>query len=199
MIVSDSKKFIFIAIGGTGTHSVERMLCPWNRHGDDVYIGPDPFDEDERRLYSKHMPAIALRSRLDNWDDYFKFSFVRNPWDRIVSTCCRMEGEVHRQGIIDTVRKSPYRETKWQDQLARLTDEDGGLIVDFVGRYETLQQDFDTVCDRIGVLRSELPKLNITSHDHFSVYYDSKLFDVVAKTFKRDIEYFCYRLEPTCL
>ena len=198
MIISDSKKFIFIAIGGTGTHSIEDHLCQWNRHGEDVYIGPNPLGE-ERRKYSKHMAAITLRARLDNWDDYFKFSFVRNPWDRIVSACARVEGEVHRQGIIDAIQKAPYRETQWQDQLARLTDEKGEMIVDFVGRYETLQRDFDKICDRIGVPKSHLFKLNSTKHDHYSTYYDHELANMVAEIFRRDIEYFGYRLEPTCL
>jgi hypothetical protein len=164
-----------------------------------------------------HLSAAQLES-------YFKFSFVRNPWDRIVS-------EYKYRGYPVKIDFKTYLfkhlpPPGWTDTYSHvmpqydfLHDEAGTLLVDFVGKYETLQAGFDTVCERIGVPPTRLPWVNrslekarLTSlrelrkrlrralwsrerrhtFGHYTEYYDDESRDFVARLYGKDIDAFGY-------
>lgn len=80
MIVSHRHKFIFICNGKTGTTSIERGLAGCDESADMNAGAPGLWN-------SKHMPAAVAKALLPSsiWDNYFKFVFVRNPYDWCVS------------------------------------------------------------------------------------------------------------------
>jgi hypothetical protein len=55
-----------------------------------------------------------------------------------------------------------------------------------------MQADFDEVCDRIGLPRAELEKVNSSSRGDYRQYYDQELIDGVARIYARDLELFDY-------
>lgn len=114
--------------------------------------------------YYSHMPAWRVRTYVGEkiWNDYFTFAFERNPWDRQVS-------HYHYKAK----NKDPRPE--FADYLARkkrafvnnfeLYSEPGGddIIVDFIGRYENLTEDFDFILRKLGLEgRTALPVVNAT-------------------------------------
>jgi hypothetical protein len=73
-----------------------------------------------------------------------------------------------------------------------LYDENGRLIVDYIIRFESLQQDFDEVCKMIGKPRRRLSHVNQGNRTHYSDYFDEESRRVFRQHFDRDIELFGY-------
>jgi hypothetical protein len=131
------------------------------------------------------------------FDRYFSFVFVRNPWDRILSiyhfSKLRPEGVLYDAAMTRDLDGFVEHlvQTGLPDQIDYVSDEDGRIIVDFVGRFERIEEDFAQVCDRIGV-RASLPHRNRTKHPPYVEAHSAKARDQVAELCRRDIEAFGY-------
>ena len=73
-----------------------------------------------------------------------------------------------------------------------ISDERGNIIVDFVGRYENLQADFQTVCNKLGITNEVLPHKNKTERRNYQDYYNDRTKNMIFKHFQEDIEMFGY-------
>jgi hypothetical protein len=205
MIISEKSRFIFVAIPKTGTHAVRRALRP--------HLGESDLEQvrlfEEKKfpipelasLRHGHISLVQLRPFLEpeKFESFFKFAFVRNPFDRFVSYCAfmtreRKEFERDPQAVMRHVlfTAPPMRHILFQPQHSFIADEDGELLTDYVGRVEEMQSSFDQVCDRIGIPRTELAKVNESSREDYRKYYDQQLIDGVAKLYGRDLELFGY-------
>jgi hypothetical protein len=132
-----------------------------------------------------------------NIKNYFKFSFMRNPWERATSyysyACKR--APISNAKWCNEITSMSFSEfiAKYTDlQLNRVCNKKNNVAVDFLGSGKNLQKDFDTVCDKIGIPQQQLPHKNKTKHKHYTEYYDDETREIVAKNYARDIEYFGY-------
>lgn len=184
IIVCEERKFIYMKAPRTGGTSILRQtLEPAIPSIVHVKDAPQRFDAWRREITD------------DRLDDYFIFTFVRNPWDRFVSISCYLGVPIRR-----LARK--FRELQRDDAirthslpLYQYAHCGGELFVDFVGRFERLQHDFDQVAARLRLPRQPLPHASRTAHAHYSGYYDADLKQRVADIYADDLRAFEYRFE----
>lgn len=209
MIVSHRHRFVFAAVPKTGTHSVRQALREQLGDEDVEQVGlfvdkRFPW-EDLAAIRHGHLALRQVRPHLgeDAFGAYFKFAFVRNPFDRFVSYCAFMlrGGEVFQQRPRDVMRhflfvEPPEDHILFQPQASLLVDEGGQtLLADSVGRVEDMQGSFDAICARIGIPSRPLERVNGTKHGDYRRYYDQALIDGVEARYAQDLSLFGYSFE----
>ena len=205
MIVSHRHRFIFFAVPRTGTHAIRTAL-----RGS---LGPDDWQQQSlteqvrlpvpalARIGHGHVTLSQARAHLPEaiCRDYFKFACVRNPYERFVSACAMLNRRNPGYAGNETsfmkralgVRR--FRERALvRPQADMLVDERGALGMDFVGRYETLQESFDEACERLGITAPPLVQGNATEHGAWTDYYDEELLRVVTEFYRRDFDVLAY-------
>jgi len=210
VIVSHRHRFIFFAVPRTGTHAVRTALGPtlgdgdWQQQSltDEVRL-PFPalasvgHGHLTLRQVREHLPVAVCR-------DYFKFAFVRNPYDRFVSVCAMLNkrnpgyGGNERAFMKRALQFRRFRQRALvRPQIDMLIDDEGRLGMDFIGRYETLQESFAEASRRIGVPEVALRRSNTTDHDDHASYYDDELLGLVTGFYARDFERLDYETAAT--
>jgi len=205
MIISRLHNFIFVAVPKTGTHSVRQALREHMAEDDLEQVGlfvAKKFPMPEMaKLRHGHIALAQIQPFLEPQDfhSYFKFGFVRNPFDRFVSYCAFMTRdqdffEHEPQQVMRHIlfEAPPYDHILFQSQHQFLVGADGALISDYVGRSEQMQASYDEICKRIGIASRPLDKVNSSRRGDYRDYYDQQLIDGVAKLYARDLELFGY-------
>ncbi len=165
MIVSHTHRFIFAAVPKTGTHSVRQALREHIGDGDVEQVGlfvnkRFPW-QDLAAIQHGHLSLQQVRPHLgeEAFAGYFKFAFVRNPFDRFVSYCAFMlrGGDAFQQRPREVMHhllfvEPPEGHILFQPQASLLVGDDGQtLLADMVGRVEDMQGSYDAICARIGI------------------------------------------------
>lgn len=225
-IFSNKYKFTYVVTPKVACSSIKRALLPLMQETDmteqDIAKRKDIINLHKYlRNTSVHMykGKFERRIRAGEFQDYFKFSFVRNPWDRLVSC---YESKVIKQkkkpvplkvngveGVFtrgmpfaDFLRivcdlpddRSNVHFVPQYKILTASTENSSGLLVDFVGRFENLAEDFAHVMSRIDPARKiELGKWNVSDKRRdYRHYFNDELVQLVADRYSEDIEYFNY-------
>ncbi len=153
-------------------------------------------------VFRAHDNIRAARQRMPNekFEAYFKFAFVRNPWERLVSEyefiLKRPEhGRYNRVKGLKNFNEFIQMQIPRGDayQFNMLCDRKDRLLTDFVGKLENLESDWQTVCEKAGVVHQPLPRQNVTERRPYQDYYDTNSIQQVAKHWAREIELFEYR------
>lgn len=167
---------------------------------------------DCKQLGIQHAPcAQALPILQTEFENLYKFSVVRNPWERLASWY-----ELTNQTLAKTHND---KQTLWADfghfldhwlsetmniqgkdrpvqsQLAMLTDAGGNVLVDKICRFEALPQELNEVGQRLNVQFQLEQKINASSTCHYSHYYNDENKTKVAIACQDDIDYFDYRFD----
>ncbi len=219
MLLSPKFRFLFVHIAKTGGTSVRTALERLRRR--DPWFWPMMVCSrlshlSGHRIASKlprHAKVIAAKELLPRelFESLFKFAFVRNPWDLQVSSFhhIRRERPQYLGGHtefgdflrwkLDSTRPYQYHlDTSIELQTDYLIDLRGQILVDFIGRYERLAEDFATACERIGIATPPLPhRRQATDRQHdYRCDYDEETAELVARHFAPDIRLLGYRFDP---
>jgi chondroitin 4-sulfotransferase 11 len=198
MPVSRELNCLFVHVPRTGGTSMEIALGMYGEESRENMFGPITSAELRSRRFSskflQHLTASELRDELgDEFGNYFRFAFIRNPWERMVSIYCyHRKATGHMLSFHDYLE---YTEGTRRDhevpQYKFIFDHGGECLVDFVGRFERLQDDFAEVCGRLKTERT-LPHVLAATIGDYKSYYDETARKMVERRFGEDIERFGY-------
>jgi len=191
-MISHKYKFIFIHIRKTGGTSIE---CIFKKNVGGAF-------ENGRSVQYKHENAERMKKLFpEEWDKYFKFTIVRNPFDLLVSRYFWSRDEQHlksfkersfSQFLLDVNKNNlPIKWTIPTCQYDQITI-GGKSGMEYIGKFENLQEDFNIICDKIGIPKQQIPHKNKSKHKHYTEYYDDETRQIVAELYAKDIEYFGY-------
>jgi hypothetical protein len=183
VIVSDKKKYVYFRIPKVATVSIGMILK------ENTNISHESFDSYWNT----------------NWNTYFKFSIVRNPWDRLLS--CFLDKTKKSIGTIWEMEfYKPLSNFSFDQFIEMLTPKyisyDGHLKqqvelidtnnIDYLGRFENINYDLKNILDTLNISVQNIPKENTTEHTHYHDYYNTKTRNLVYNLYKEDIEAFKY-------
>lgn len=219
MLISHRHAFAFIHVPKTGGTSVARALWRHADHADRYWanrclavvgIHVNHYAPVRSRKFRPHTSADILRRNLPAgmFESLFTFAFVRNPWDLLVSYhhfLCDAEGHGehashrrHRAARLpdfDAYVRYEIRRGKIS-QTRMVADPSGRVLVDFLGRYESLATDFAYVCQRTGI-DAALGRSNTSVRGDYRDYYTPRLAALVRDHFAEDVERFGYEFSAT--
>lgn len=214
-MISHKHKCIFIHIPKCAGTSIKYFLFQdrpihWFEPNYEVVHGWCP----ERKFFMQHASAKQM---LDTglvseaqWKSYYKFTFVRNPWDRAVSDYYwLMQDRKIKDSFKNYLKKSgrfkavlndsgmPYYRGDHLRPQSLFFDMDGPLKMDYVGRFETFSTDMQSIAKDIGIETTFDLHINKRTKErsHYSKMYTDEMRDLVAHMFKSDIESFNYRFD----
>jgi hypothetical protein len=211
MLISYEKQFLFLHIPKTGGTSIRSALRPYrNPLERKLYVRilrRIPLTK-TKYLYHNfdaypHWPMLKAKAILPPtvFSRLYKFTFVRHPvsWQlSVFKHILRHEHMGEYSKGFEPVFKHPHFEDyiRWRidmgpvPQITQMLDENGRLLIDYVGRYERLEQDFNAVCNTINV-SCNLEHLNRSPQDQ-SVEVSEKAVELIAGAYKVDFEAFGY-------
>jgi len=203
-IISHKHRFIFVEVPKAASRTILRVL----RRGD--------FE-----IQSTNSPISELLRSEPELMTYYRFSVVRNPWSRLVSTWKNKVLDPENPQIVKNTRglhegmtfadfleeilNSPigndlFADRHWKSQYTFISDDDGNPLVDAICRMENLEEDMNQIFERIGLLEiapEELPRLNATTEkdeDYFSYreHFSPEQKNLISRRYSTDIINFDY-------
>lgn len=184
--IDNNKNFIYYDIPKCASTTIRNLLFPdaWKGSGDNPC------------RHSLLEPIIPNKK-------YFSFTFVRNPWSRMVSNwshfcskplirkkledsdvdmnCCRS----FKDFVYMTLK---FNNHHWQPQHLYIPKSG----CDFIGKTENFNEDFNRVCEALQIPSQNLSRQNTSDHKHYTEYYDDETREIVAQKYAKDVDLFGY-------
>src|SRR5438094_8134886 len=194
-MISFQKRFLFVHIPKTAGNSIQSVLRDYSE--DQIVALRSEQDGIERfglrnpnYKIKKHSTLAEYRAALgdEQFRNLYKFTCVRNPWDRMVSYYFRptqQVGELDRKEF----RKVILKALSVADYL-RLDkgDDDPFANVDYIIRFESLADEFRSVCATLGIPTGQLPQYNRSSRERYAILEYEQIRGLVRKLFAPEID-----------
>lgn len=213
-MISIEKKFLFIHVPKTGGNSIQNILSKYSE--DKIVTLAKHQDGIERFEVRSNKYAIQKHSTLNQYRKeiepeifkrLFKFSTIRNPWDLCISyyfSPHRGKIEWNRDSFKELIQTIPtIRHYLMIESIADRLNRKLHISfsnkakpldcdIDFLIRFEKLNEDFKKVCDILEIPFVELPQRNKSKREHYTEYYDDELIELVRRRFSDEIKHVNY-------
>lgn len=205
MRISHKYKFIYIAPEKTASRSIRNAL--------------DEFCEIKHIGLNGENPHVGIASVKTKYfggnipSDYYKFSFVRNPFDKAVSwyeymkNCINKHNDESEYKEIHYIRYQSIISNGFENWIENELAKKNSQVLsyksyfanekfNFIGKFENLQNDFNLVCNDIGIASRKLNVLNKTFRsNHYSKYFSSSLVEKINDYAHDELKMFNYRFD----
>lgn len=208
MIVSDRYKFIFVSVPKTATRSIHNLLLDI----DETATKNHAVVDGQNVQIMEASTAKQIREYVGEFtfNIYKKFAFIRNPYSKIVSAYAFYSGSrevvvrksFNRHKVVAKIKTMiakilpfhlwailyPYK-----SDIRHLCDDDGTILVDFIGRFENLESDLSKILTRIGVPTHEikLRHTNRSTHGAIDSYFSNPVFMyILNQKIKKEIDFY---------
>jgi hypothetical protein len=211
MIISHKHKFIFLKTKKTAGTSIEVSLSRYCGK-EDILTPLAPEDEEIREQfgikprnylnpvtgnpkYFNHYKAKKVKRLIGDkiWNTYYKFSFDRNPWDKVISHYYFRTGKSNQDISFEAFLQSNKFTGAYNYPIYTINDR---VAADFLGKFETLDEDLAAVCKTIGIpFDGWLPKAKGNyrkDQRHYRHQYNKEQKELIENYFKKEIELFQY-------
>jgi hypothetical protein len=152
----------------------------------------------------QHLLATQIRAEVgaEVFSRYYKFSIVRNPWDRAISQFAYMDKRDDLRVFVgmkkgDSFKKyveliAKKRHVQWEPQVSFVRNSTGESLVDHIGRYESFSDSVFHVLRAIGIKADKIPHRNKGQRGAYQDYYDAESREMIGAMYAADIEAFGY-------
>ena len=185
-MINHEHKFLFLHLPKTGGTSINKFFN-------------DKFDNNKRDFGHPYLSEY----KCNNFDDYFKFTIVRNPYDRLVSAFFYMKEYSKFQSDINFRKKWKLEHDTFEsfviEKLPVIVGNKntrprhfkpqvdfGTAGLDYIGSFVTMQDDMNFICNEIGIDRQDLPHVNSSNHKRYDEYYNEELLNIVKTVYLED-------------
>jgi hypothetical protein len=221
-MISHEYKCIFIHIPKCAGTSIESALGHMNNHngrgGQDhrtirmlqqpflspkILLSRDNAVEALRRIRHNSRVAMNPKNKLhvtkEQYDSYYKFTFVRNPWARAYSWYKGVMRDDYHKNYLKIAGPLSFNEFlcrfsgkgHLRTQTYWIKDFRGVIPLDYIGRFENLPEGYHDVCRALRI-QIPLPHKHKGSGEDYRKQYDAKSVEIVSRVYKEEIEMFGY-------
>lgn len=208
-MISEKYNCIFVHIPRTGGTSIEEVIWPdmEKRTVADLWMGfIDMYHNKYQTGGLQHLLASQIRQEIGEamFNQSYRFTVVRNPWDKAVSQYSLMKYRKVLRDFIGMQENDDFKtylsliqrreHVQWMPQYRFFLDENGEQLVHFIGRFENFNADVTTILDQLGIRVDAIPHsdMNKTSRGSFREYYDDESMETVREIYRQDIELLGY-------
>ena len=204
-MLSIKNKFLFIHIPKTGGNSIQKSLVDYSE--DEIVVklpvqdGINRFAISSKYDVKKHSTLLEYKNKIDAdlYSQIYKFSVIRNPWDRVVSLYFHSYRTWNKKKFTQTIKDAH----KMRDFI-RLEKPAQGLAgyfkqgidsspldqdIDFLIHFENIDEDFKTVCEKLNIPYRQLSTLNQSKRSEYTNYYDNSSRKLVEKLYADEIDF----------
>lgn len=221
-MISHQHKCIFIHIPKCAGTSIEKVLGHY-----DLYDGRRKQDHRSLRMIEKPLsissftsadnlyeylrslnniikshpnPKNKLTVSKEQYKSYYKFSIVRNPWDRVYSWYKNVLRDQKHMEVLNLPSNVSFKDfllgnlgkDKLRPQTYWLKNYKGNVEMDFIGKFENLALDFSNIAKVLNLGSQNLPHELKSSSSVYTDFYNDELKDIVWKFYKEEIKLFDY-------
>lgn len=197
--ISPEDEFLRIESGGKSARNYYRLKNVRQLYWETINaLKQSRWPRLKNDIFWQHMGAKEIITRIPQeiWKNYFKFCFVRNPWDRAVSKFYWDKEDEHKGEVFsidDSFKVSDPSEN------VDIYSIDGEIVVDYIGRFENLENDLKEISAKIGIPfqgAEDLPyaKGNVRKdRRHYSKILKKDQAEYIARKCAMEIEWFGYQ------